>query len=157
MNKKVLDSSAILAVIFQEKGAEIVEPLLDKSLVSSINVAEVFTKFAEKGILNQQTIADFQQLGLEIIDFDFEQSVKVAELRPLTRHLGLSLGDRSCLALAMLNKTSAVTGNVSPCVYPATKTVPSGPAAIATGKSSADPPIMEAHPPVAPSALNLPV
>ena len=111
MNKKVLDSSAILAVIFQEKGAEIVEPLLDKSLVSSINVAEVFTKFAEKGILNQQTIDDFQQLGLEIIDFDFEQSVKVAELRPLTRHLGLSLGDRSCLALAMLNKTSAVTAD----------------------------------------------
>ena len=111
MNKKVLDSSAILAVIFQEKGAEIVETLLDKSLVSSINVAEVFTKFAEKGILNQQMIDDFQQLGIEIIDFDFEQSVKVAELRPLTKHLGLSLGDRSCLALAMLHNTTAVTAD----------------------------------------------
>ena len=103
MNKKVLDSSAILAVIFQEKGAEIVESLLDKSLVSSINVAEVFTKLSEKGILNQQMIDDFQQLGIEIIDFDFEQAVKTAELRPLTKHLGLSLGDRSCLALAILH------------------------------------------------------
>ncbi len=111
MNKKVLDSSAILAVVFQEKGSEIVEPLLDKSLVSSINVAEVFTKFAEKGIFNQQMIADFGQLGLEVIDFDFEQAAKVAELRPLTKHLGLSLGDRSCLALAILNDTTVVTAD----------------------------------------------
>lgn len=111
MNKKVLDSSAILAAIFQEKGTEIVEPLLDKSLVSSVNIAEVFTKLAEKGILNQKMIDDFQQLGLEIINFDFEQSVKVAELRPLTKHLGLSLGDRSCLALAMLHNTTAVTAD----------------------------------------------
>ena len=111
MNKKVLDSSAILAVIFQEKGAEIVESLLDKSLVSSINVAEVFTKLSEKGILNQQMIDDFQQLGIEIIDFDFEQAVKTAELRPLTKHLGLSLGDRSCLALAILHNTSAITAD----------------------------------------------
>ena len=111
MNKKVLDSSAILAVIFQEKGAEIVEPLLEKSLVSSINVAEVFTKLSEKSILNQQMIDDFQQLGIEIIDFDFEQAVKIAELRPLTKHLGLSLGDRSCLALAILHNTTAVTAD----------------------------------------------
>ncbi len=111
MNKKVLDSSAILAVILQEKGAEIVEPLLDKSLVSSVNVAEVFTKLAGKGILTQQTIDDFRQLGLEIVDLNFEQAVKTAELRPLTKHLGLSFGDRSCLALAILNNITAVTAD----------------------------------------------
>ena len=111
MNKKVLDSSAILAVIFQENGSEFVEPLLNKSLISSINIAEVFTKLTEKGILNQQMIDDFQQLGLEIIDFDFDQAVKAAELRPVTKHLGLSLGDRSCLALAMLHNTIAVTAD----------------------------------------------
>ncbi len=111
MNKKVLDSSAILAVIFQEKGAEVVGSLLDNSKVSSVNVAEVFTKLAEKNVLTQQTIDDFQQLGLEIIDFDFEQAVKAAELRPLTKHLGLSLGDRSCLALAILHNTTAVTAD----------------------------------------------
>jgi PIN domain nuclease of toxin-antitoxin system len=111
MNKKVLDSSAILAVIFQEKGSEIVEPLLEKAIISSVNVAEVFTKLAEKRILTQQMIDDFFQLGLEIIDFNFEQSVKVAELRPLTKHLGLSFGDRIFLALAILQNTIAVTAN----------------------------------------------
>ena len=111
MTKKVLDSSAVLAVIFQEKGAEIVEPMLDTSKISSVNVAEVFTKLTDKGVLTKQTIDDFQQLGLEIIDFDFEQAAKVAELRPLTKHLGLSLGDRCCLALAILHNTTAVTAD----------------------------------------------
>ncbi len=120
MNKKVLDSSAVLALILQEKGAEIVEPMLDKSLISTVNVAEVLTILEGKGILNQQMIDDFLQLGLEIIDFDFNQAAKVAELRPVTKHLGLSLGDRSCLALAMLRNATAVTadkiwGNVTFC------------------------------------------
>ena len=113
MNKKVLDSSAILAVIYQETGAETVEPLLKTSLVSSVNLAEVCTKLAEKNVLDKQAIDDFQKLGLEIVDFDLEQAVKVAELRPLTKHLGLSLGDRSCLALAMLRNTVAVTADKS--------------------------------------------
>ena len=111
MTKKVLDSSAILAVIFQEKGAEIVEPLLDKSKISSVNVAEVLTKLAEKNLLSQPTLEDFQKLGLEMIEFDFEQAAKVAELRPLTKHLGLSLGDRCCLALTILHNTTAVTAD----------------------------------------------
>ena len=113
MNKKVLDSSAILAVIYQETGAETVEPLLKTSWVSSVNLAEVCTKLAEKNVLDKQAIDDFQKLGLEIVDFDLEQAVKVAELRPLTKHLGLSLGDRSCLALAMLRNTVAVTADKS--------------------------------------------
>ena len=111
MTNKVLDSSAILAIIFQETGAEVVRPLLDRSSVSSVNFAEVCTKLAEKGIFDKQSIDDLQKLGLEIVDFDLEQAIKVAELRPLTKHLGLSLGDRSCLALAILRNTTAVTAD----------------------------------------------
>lgn len=111
MNKKVLDSSAILAIIFQETGAEVVRPLLGNSLISSVNLAEVCTKLAEKNIFDKQTINDMQKLGLEIVDFNLEQAIKTAELRPLTKHLGLSLGDRSCLALAMLRNTTAVTAD----------------------------------------------
>jgi PIN domain nuclease of toxin-antitoxin system len=111
MNKSVLDSSAVLALLLQEKGADIVEPLLDKSQISTVNVAEVLTKLEEKGILNPRMIDDFQQLGIEIVDFDYEQAAKTAELRPLTRHLGLSLGDRSCLALAILNEATAITAD----------------------------------------------
>ncbi len=111
MNKKVLDSSAILAVLLAEPGSEIVAPLLADALVSTVNVAEVFGKLIEKKLLTETTKSDFQQLGLEIVDYDFEQACKAAELRPLTKHLGLSLGDRSCLALAILKEAAAVTAD----------------------------------------------
>ncbi len=109
MSRTVLDSSAILAAFNGEPGAEKVT--FPASLVSSVNVAEVFSKLAEAGQLNKQFIEDFHELGLEIVDFNTEHATKAAELRPLTKNLGLSLGDRSCLALAMLSKATAVTAD----------------------------------------------
>ncbi len=111
MSKKVLDSSAILAALFDEPGADSVAALFPDSLVSSVNVAEVFTKLAEIGQLDRPVIEDFFSLGIEIVDFDADQAQKAAELRPLTKGLGLSLGDRCCLALAVLSKTPAVTAD----------------------------------------------
>lgn len=113
MSKAVLDSSAILAAILVEPGGEVVEPMFSTAAVSTVNVAEVFSKLSEKGMLDDETVSDFQQLGLEIVDHDFEQALKVAELRPLTKHLGLSLGDRSCLALAILRNATAVTADTN--------------------------------------------
>jgi PIN domain nuclease of toxin-antitoxin system len=107
----VLDSSAILAVLNAENGAENVAPLLSDSIVSSINVAEVLTKLVERNVRLKDALGDFLKLGLEIIEFDVKQAAKVAELRPVTRHLGLSLGDRSCLALAISENITAVTAD----------------------------------------------
>lgn len=107
----VLDSSAILAVLNAENGAENVAPLLSGSIVSSINVAEVLTKLVERNVRLKDALGDFLKLGLEIIEFDVKQAAKVAELRPVTRHLGLSLGDRSCLALAISENITAVTAD----------------------------------------------
>ena len=107
----VLDSSAILAVLNAENGSENVAPLLSGSIVSSINVAEVLTKLVERNVRLKDALGDFLKLGLEIIEFDVKQAAKVAELRPVTRHLGLSLGDRSCLALAISENITAVTAD----------------------------------------------
>ena len=107
----VLDSSAILAVLNAENGAANVAPLLSRSIVSSINVAEVLTKLVERNIRLKDALEDFLKLGLEIIEFDVKQAATVAELRPVTKHLGLSLGDRSCLALAILENVTAVTAD----------------------------------------------
>ena len=107
----VLDSSAVLAVFNTEKGSEKVEPLLSNSIISSVNVAEVLTKMVEKGISLNDALEDFLKLGLEVIEFDTKQAAKSAELRPLTKHLGLSLGDRCCLALAIQENATAVTAD----------------------------------------------
>jgi len=113
MSKPVLDASAILAAMLSEQGGDAVGPMLATSIVSAVNVAEVLSKLSENGMLDDETVSDFRQLGLEIVDYDIEQAVKVAELRSLTKHLGLSLGDRSCLALAILRDATAITADRS--------------------------------------------
>ena len=68
MSKRVLDSSAILAAVLAEPGGDLVGPMFASGIVSAVNVAEVFSKLSEKGILDEQTIFDFRQLGLEIVE-----------------------------------------------------------------------------------------
>jgi len=111
MIKYVLDSSAILAVLHQEPGADKAIAYFPDSIVTSVNAAEVLTKLIEKS--NDIEIAKkaFELLQLTVVDFDMAHAEKAAELRPLTKNLGLSLGDRSCLALAMLSRATAITAD----------------------------------------------
>lgn len=111
MIENILDSSAVLAALQNETGKEKVETVLDVSAISRINLVEVLTKLVEKGMSIDEAKETFDDLGLKVIEFDEKQSVKAAELRPLTKHLGLSLGDRCCLALAILENLPAVTAD----------------------------------------------
>jgi len=105
----VLDSSAILAVFFNEPGAEIVIPILQGALLSSINLAEVHTRMIERGAPAQQAWNWTTNLQCEVCFFTDEHARAAAELRSITRPFGLSLGDRACLALAIQRKATAYT------------------------------------------------
>ena len=111
MSKWVLDSSAVLAVMLREKGHENVKDRFPESSISTVNLAEVLSKLAERDQLTEEDIQNFENLEIEIVAFDTKQAQKAAELRPLTKHLGLSLGDRSCLALAIQLDATAVTAD----------------------------------------------
>jgi len=111
MIKNILDASAVLAYLQNEKGKEKVEPILESSAISRVNVIEILTKLVEKGLSVAEAKEAFDHLDLPIIEIDENQSLKAAELRPLTKHLGLSLGDRCCLALAILENLPAVTAD----------------------------------------------
>lgn len=111
MIKHILDASAILAYLQNETGEENVEPILETSAISRINFTEVLTKLVEKGMSIAEAEEVFDNLDLTIIEFNENQSLKAAELRPLTKHLGLSLGDRCCLAVAILENLPAVTAD----------------------------------------------
>ena len=56
-----------------------------------------------------------RELGMEpgdeviIRDFDVKLACMAAALRPTTKKLGLSLGDRSCLALGLARRGTVVT------------------------------------------------
>lgn len=111
MNSYILDASAVLAVLQDESGKEKVEAILDQSSLGRINATEILTSLINKGSDLPDAILALDNLELPIIEFDELQSRKTAELRPLTRHLGLSLGDRACLALAIQENAVAVTAD----------------------------------------------
>ena len=109
MSKCVLDSSALLAFLHRELGYETVGAVLEGAAMSTVNVAEVATKLADKGAVRiRESIRD---LKIDIVDFDEELAYQVAALRPATRDFGLSLGDRACLATAQRFGLRAVTAD----------------------------------------------
>ena len=113
MSKYVLDASAVLALIFLEPGWEAVDRVLPGSLMSTVNVAEALTKLIQDSISLDNATEEISKLNIEIIEFDLKSAAMTAELRPSTKHLGLSLGDRACLALAIQHDATAVTADKS--------------------------------------------
>ena len=109
----VLDASALLAVSKGEKGADLVLDLLEAGdcVISSVNVAEVASKMLEFGLPPHELKRAIGQFIVDVIDFNQEQALACAELRPLTKSAGLSLGDRACLSLAKLMNGTAVTSD----------------------------------------------
>jgi ribonuclease VapC len=105
----VLDSSAILAVIFNERGGDQVLPLLDGGLLSAVNLAEVHTRLLLRGVGADFAWRRLMEFGCEICFFDDQQARVAAELIARTRPYGLSLGDRACLALAIQRKAAVYT------------------------------------------------
>jgi len=102
MNRIVLDASAILAVINGEPGAEKLTPnLLARAVGSAVNLAEVQTKLVTRGWTSAEAWEDATSPVREILPFDEEQAQMAGDLVRQTRPLGLSLGDRACLALGM--------------------------------------------------------
>ncbi len=118
MPKQVLDASALLAYLFNETGAEFVEKTLSRGvLISAVNLAEVFSKLEERGVAVDIAAEQFHTRGLfcalEIVNFDLEQAKVAARLRLRSKQAGLSLGDRACLALALVRGVAAITADAS--------------------------------------------
>jgi ribonuclease VapC len=110
MNKSVLDASAILAVISGEPGIEKLTPdLLARAVGSAVNLAEVQTKLVGRGWTSVQAWEDATSPVREVIPFDEQQARIAGDLVTQTRHVGLSLGDRACLALGIALKLPVYT------------------------------------------------
>ena len=102
MTDVVLDASAVLAVLLREPGAEIVERALDRGpcAISAVNLSEVAAKLVDRGGDEKSIRAGLDSMQLEVQPFDETLAIEAGMLRTLTRPLGLSLGDRACIALA---------------------------------------------------------
>lgn len=97
----VLDASAVLALLYREPGHEQVTDMLDAAVVSTVNWAEVIQKLVQRGHPVPMAAAEgVRSLGVQVAPFTSADAVHAGLLWAETRHAGLSLGDRACLAIA---------------------------------------------------------
>ena len=110
MSDIVLDASAILALIQNERGAErLTDELMDDAVISTVNLTEVQSKLIKKGYDSEEAWETAVLLVTAAEPFTSEQARIAGDLITKTEKYGLSLGDRSCLALAIALKAPVYT------------------------------------------------
>lgn len=105
----MLDSSALLAWILGEPGFERVDRSIaaGDAVIGAVNLAEVL----ERSHAAHRSETRILALDVTVEPFDVADARAVAEMRSTTRHAGLSLADRSCLALARRLGVPALTAD----------------------------------------------
>ena len=107
----VLDASLILASLNGEPGGEQLPAFMEGAAISVVTYVEVVTKLLDAGATYAVATEAMMELDLPMVEVTEEVAKRAAELRSTTRHHGLSLGDRVCLAMAELLGASAVTAD----------------------------------------------
>jgi PIN domain nuclease of toxin-antitoxin system len=105
-----------MAYFYQEPGADVVESaILQGSFISTINWAEVLSTAMHRGEDIDELISKIESANelsrltiLPAIEID---AIQIARLRPATKTLGLSLGDRACLALGLRLDLTVLTAD----------------------------------------------
>lgn len=111
MKTVILDASALLALIRSESGAKEVEKYAPNYLMSTVNASEAAAVLQRGGMTAAEAKDSVVSLVAEIHAFTPEHAFIAADLVSLTKHLGLSLGDRACLALGQVLKIPVLTAD----------------------------------------------
>lgn len=111
MAEAVLDSSLVLAYLQKEPGSDAAFAAMPSGLMSVVNLAEVVNKLVDGGMSSDGAINTVGLLPFAVADADVALAHRAGALRAETKHLGLSLGDRFCLALAEREGLPALTGD----------------------------------------------
>ncbi|HET7371264.1 MAG TPA: type II toxin-antitoxin system VapC family toxin [Gammaproteobacteria bacterium] len=113
MTERVLDASALLALLQDEPGAARVAAVLPDAAIGSVNLAEVVGKLVDKGMPPALVKETLRTLDLDVREFSENLAYAAGELRTSTARLGLSLGDRACLALTQHLGMPVLTADAS--------------------------------------------
>jgi ribonuclease VapC len=107
----LLDASAVLALLLDEPGADVVEQHLDDGWLLSVNLTEVVTHLGRRGLTPSRVEMAIAPLAIGIVPFEEDMAWIAGELRA---HLpaGLGLADCCCLAAAAARRATAVTADM---------------------------------------------
>lgn len=107
----VLDSSTVLAVLRNEKGAESAIEMMYEGVITAVNLGEVAQVQLRDGIFRAEIQQTIEELGIPVISVDAELAYTAAEMRMEALKKGMSQADCICLALAKREGVAALTGD----------------------------------------------
>ena len=107
----MLDASAVLALLFDEPGADEVENAIGRAVIATVNWSEVCQWLIERGGDSGVARDHLIDAGLAFEGVTVADAETAAAFRRTTRSAGLSLGDRCCLAVAVRLGRPALTAD----------------------------------------------
>lgn len=111
MSELVIDSSAVLALLQGEPGEAESASLVSDGVISAVNASEVVAKLQDLSVPEDSIREALSLLSLRVAPFTAEHAYAAGLLRAQTKGLGLSLGDRACLALARSEGLDVLTAD----------------------------------------------
>ena len=111
MQQVVMDASAILAVVQKERGARVVARALSNAAMSAVNIAEVTTWLYDHHWSTPEIEIFLDGLSIRELPFDSRAALLTGKLRPMTKSMGLGLGDRACLATGYIEQCPILTAD----------------------------------------------
>ncbi len=105
----IFDASAVLALLFDERGADVLIPLLPAALVPAVNLAEAAGKLADRGYPDERIASVLRKFRVHATTRAV--ALASAEIRRQTRKLNFSLADRTSLATAKVLKAAVYTAD----------------------------------------------
>jgi len=110
--KIILDASALLALLQEEKGAGFVMDLIEHGAsMTTLNLAEVTCKLYGKQYSKSEIDSCINELPINFIPITREIAELAASYYVYTKSFGLSLADKICLAAGKLGGYTVVTAD----------------------------------------------
>jgi ribonuclease VapC len=107
----VFDASAILVLLRDEPGADVVAQYIGDGLISAVNFQEVIKGLLRREVPIDAALAMLDALHLDVRPNGRDDAIAAAKLYPATKAFGSGLGDRSCMALAIAEGLPVLTAD----------------------------------------------
>lgn len=109
----VMDSSAVIALLWEEPGADAVRRRLAGAAISSVNLIEAATALLRRGSSPAEVEHSLRALPFTVEPWTEALVWSGLDLSPLAWTAGISLGDRACLTLARALNRTALTADAA--------------------------------------------